>query len=36
MLAGLLLALRVVVQRRALCEPKGDQLPPWWIRGIRC
>src|SRR6516225_5489793 len=36
MLAGLLLlALRVVVRNAALyAEPKGDQPPPWWIRGI--
>jgi PiT family inorganic phosphate transporter len=35
-LAGLLLlALRVVVRNAALyAEPKGDQPPPWWIRGI--
>src|SRR5262244_4252244 len=33
--ALLLLALRVVVKNAALyAEPKGDQPPPWWIRGI--
>jgi PiT family inorganic phosphate transporter len=33
--AVLLLALRVVVKNAALyAEPKGDQPPPWWIRGI--
>src|ERR1700756_574151 len=33
--AALLLALRVVVRNAALySEPKGDQPPPWWIRGI--
>jgi PiT family inorganic phosphate transporter len=33
--AVLLLALRVVVRNAALyAEPKGDQPPPWWIRGI--
>src|SRR5947209_8596657 len=36
MLAGvLLLVLRAVVKNVALyAEPKGDQPPPWWIRGI--
>jgi PiT family inorganic phosphate transporter len=35
-LAGLLLlVLRMVVRNAALyAEPKGDQPPPWWIRGI--
>jgi len=33
--AILLLALKVVVRNAALyAEPKGDQPPPWWIRGI--
>ena len=33
--ALLLLALRVVVRNAALyAEPKGDQPPPLWIRGI--
>jgi PiT family inorganic phosphate transporter len=33
--AVLLLLLRVVVRNAALyAEPKGDQPPPWWIRGI--
>src|ERR1700759_3650727 len=33
--AVLLLALRVVIRNPALyAEPKGDQPPPWWIRGI--
>src|ERR1700742_4551092 len=33
--AVLLLVLRVVVRNAALyAEPKGDQPPPWWIRGI--
>jgi inorganic phosphate transporter, PiT family len=33
--AILLLALKVVVRNVALyAEPKGDQPPPWWIRGI--
>ncbi|HEY4404608.1 MAG TPA: anion permease [Xanthobacteraceae bacterium] len=33
--AILLLALKVVVRNPALyAEPKGDQPPPWWIRGI--
>jgi PiT family inorganic phosphate transporter len=33
--AILLLALRFVVRNPALyAEPKGDQPPPWWIRGI--
>jgi inorganic phosphate transporter, PiT family len=33
--AGLLLLLRSVVRVPALyAEPKGDQPPPWWIRGI--
>ena len=33
--ALLLLALRMVVRSPALYqEPKGDQPPPWWIRGI--
>jgi len=33
--AVLLLALRFVVRNPALyAEPKGDQPPPWWIRGI--
>jgi inorganic phosphate transporter, PiT family len=33
--AILLLLLRVVVRNPALyAEPKGDQPPPWWIRGI--
>src|SRR5262249_18584201 len=31
----LLLALKFVVRNPALyAEPKGDQPPPWWIRGI--
>src|SRR5262245_60734757 len=36
LLAGiLLLVLRFVVRNAALyAEPKGDQPPPWWIRGI--
>src|SRR5215831_2489964 len=36
LLAGvLLLALRFVVRNAALyAEPKGEQPPPWWIRGI--
>jgi PiT family inorganic phosphate transporter len=36
LLAGiLLLALKFVVRNPALyAEPKGDQPPPWWIRGI--
>jgi len=36
LLAGiLLLALKFVVRNVALyAEPKGDQPPPWWIRGI--
>src|SRR4051812_9585496 len=35
MAAILLLALRFVVRNPALyAEPKGDQPPPWWIRGI--
>ncbi len=33
--ALLLLALKFVVRSPALyAEPKGDQPPPWWIRGI--
>jgi inorganic phosphate transporter, PiT family len=33
--AVLLLVLRFVVRNAALyAEPKGDQPPPWWIRGI--
>jgi PiT family inorganic phosphate transporter len=33
--AVLLLLLRVIVRNAALyAEPKGDQPPPWWIRGI--
>jgi PiT family inorganic phosphate transporter len=33
--AGLLLLLKAVVRVPALyAEPKGDQPPPWWIRGI--
>jgi inorganic phosphate transporter, PiT family len=33
--AILLLVLKVVVRNAALyAEPKGDQPPPWWIRGI--
>jgi len=33
--ALLLLALKFVVRNAALyAEPKGDQPPPWWIRGI--
>ena len=33
--AVLLLALKFVVRSPALyAEPKGDQPPPWWIRGI--
>jgi PiT family inorganic phosphate transporter len=33
--AVLLLALKFVVRNAALyAEPKGDQPPPWWIRGI--
>jgi len=33
--AGLLLLLKAVVLVPALyAEPKGDQPPPWWIRGI--
>jgi len=33
--AILLLALKFVVRNAALyAEPKGDQPPPWWIRGI--
>jgi PiT family inorganic phosphate transporter len=33
--ALLLLALKFVVRNPALyAEPKGDQPPPWWIRGI--
>jgi PiT family inorganic phosphate transporter len=33
--ALLLLALKFVVRNVALyAEPKGDQPPPWWIRGI--
>ena len=33
--AILLLVLKVVVRNPALyAEPKGDQPPPWWIRGI--
>src|SRR5262245_38469791 len=32
--AALLLALKFVVRNPALyAEPKGDQPPPWWIRG---
>jgi len=33
--AVLLLLLKVLVRNAALyAEPKGDQPPPWWIRGI--
>ena len=33
--AVLLLALKLVVRNMALyAEPKGNQPPPWWIRGI--
>jgi inorganic phosphate transporter, PiT family len=33
--AALLLLLRAIVRAPALyAEPKGDQPPPWWIRGI--
>ena len=33
--AGLLLALKFLVRNPALYdEPKGNQPPPWWIRGI--
>jgi PiT family inorganic phosphate transporter len=33
--AVLLLVLKLVVRNAALyAEPKGDQPPPWWIRGI--
>jgi PiT family inorganic phosphate transporter len=33
--ALLLLALRVVIKNRQLFEaPKGNQPPPWWIRGV--
>src|SRR5262249_57286862 len=33
--AILLLALKFVVRNVALyAEPRGDQPPPWWIRGI--
>src|SRR6476660_8142408 len=33
--AALLLLLRAIVRVPALyAEPKGDQPPPWWIRGI--
>src|SRR6266581_8891332 len=33
--AALLLILKLVVRNPALySEPKGDQPPPWWIRGI--
>src|SRR5262249_57332658 len=33
--ALLLLGLRVIVRNAALyAEPKGEQPPPWWIRGI--
>ena len=33
--ALLLLVLKIVVRNAALyAEPKGDQPPPWWIRGI--
>jgi len=33
--AVLLLVLRMIVRNAALyAEPKGDQPPPWWIRGI--
>jgi inorganic phosphate transporter, PiT family len=35
MAAILLVVLKFVVRRPALyAEPKGDQPPPWWIRGI--
>jgi PiT family inorganic phosphate transporter len=35
LVAILLLALRFAVRNPALyAEPKGDQPPPWWIRGI--
>src|SRR5262252_954501 len=35
MAAILLLGLRVIVRNAALyAEPKGEQPPPWWIRGI--
>src|SRR6201999_2132219 len=33
--AVLLLVLKAVIRNAALyAEPKGDQPPPWWIRGI--
>ena len=33
--AVLLLVLKVIVRNAALyAEPKGDEPPPWWIRGI--
>ncbi len=33
--AGLLLTLRYLVRNPALyAEPKGNQPPPWWIRGL--
>ena len=33
--AILLLALKLVIRNPALyAEPKGDQPPPWWIRGF--
>src|SRR5262249_9697032 len=33
--AVLLLVLRMIVRNAALyAQPKGDQPPPWWIRGI--
>jgi inorganic phosphate transporter, PiT family len=33
--AGLLMLLKAIVRVPALyAEPKGDQPPPWWIRGI--
>src|SRR5204863_5255050 len=33
--AILLVVLKAVIKNAALyAEPKGDQPPPWWIRGI--
>ncbi|MGP0041297.1 MAG: inorganic phosphate transporter [Rhodomicrobium sp.] len=33
--AALLLVMKVVVRNRALYEePKGNQAPPWWVRGL--
>jgi inorganic phosphate transporter, PiT family len=35
--AGLLFVVKIVMQHAApalFAEPKGDQPPPWWIRGI--